>query len=186
MFFGRSAAAQNLSFERYTVNEGLSQNSVLAIGQDSKGFMLFGTRHFLNKFDTRSFKVYVGANQLESVRGSQANIKAILTDSRGEVWVGTEKGLNKYISRTDSFFTVEFNDGSDSENGKKESIRCLNEDRRGNIWIGTAQGISLLKDRKSLKFVSSFRYKGKMVDFKNWKINTIFETTDGALLIRCK
>ena len=46
-------------FEHLSLKEGLSQGTVFAIYQDSKGFMWFGTRTGgLNKYDGKSFKVY--------------------------------------------------------------------------------------------------------------------------------
>ena len=63
--------ASEYQFRHYDTNNGLSQNSVMSIIQDSMGFMWFGTNDGMNRFDGRSFKVYhkgSGANQLGSDR----------------------------------------------------------------------------------------------------------------------
>ena len=44
------------NFSRISTKDGLSQLSVLTIFQDSKGYMWFGTRDGLNRFDGQSFK----------------------------------------------------------------------------------------------------------------------------------
>ena len=47
-----------IRFERITAEDGLSQNSVLAIWQDRQGFMWFGTESGLNKHDGYQFITY--------------------------------------------------------------------------------------------------------------------------------
>jgi len=43
------------SFRELTVTQGLSQNSVVSITQDSIGYMWFATQDGLNKYDGRNF-----------------------------------------------------------------------------------------------------------------------------------
>ena len=52
--------AQNITtFDHLSVNDGLSQSTIFAINQDSKGFMWFGTRGGgLNKYDGYEFTAY--------------------------------------------------------------------------------------------------------------------------------
>ncbi len=50
--------ASTIRFDRMTVEDGLSQNVVLAIAQDWRGFMWFGTEDGLNKYDGYQFTVY--------------------------------------------------------------------------------------------------------------------------------
>ena len=45
------------SFKHYNINNGLSQNTVHCILQDRMGFMWFGTKDGLKRFDGTSFKV---------------------------------------------------------------------------------------------------------------------------------
>ena len=47
-----------ISFEHYSSADGLSQESVLCIFQDSLGTMWFGTLDGLNKFDGYQFTIY--------------------------------------------------------------------------------------------------------------------------------
>ena len=52
------AKGSSYQFRHYDTQQGLSHNSVLAIAQDSMGFMWFGTHDGLSRFDGHSFKVY--------------------------------------------------------------------------------------------------------------------------------
>ena len=44
-----------VQFEHITIEDGLSQNTVISILQDSKGFLWLGTRNGLNKYDGYNF-----------------------------------------------------------------------------------------------------------------------------------
>jgi len=46
-----SQLQKQISFNQLTVNEGLSQNSVVSIAQDSIGYLWFATQDGLNKYD---------------------------------------------------------------------------------------------------------------------------------------
>src|SRR6185369_4618071 len=47
-----------LRFDRISIEQGLSQSSVHAMIQDSRGFMWFGTEDGLNRYDGYAFKTY--------------------------------------------------------------------------------------------------------------------------------
>ena len=48
----------NIQFDHIGVAEGLSQSNILCLIQDSRGFMWFGTRDGLNKYDGYRFTIY--------------------------------------------------------------------------------------------------------------------------------
>jgi hypothetical protein len=47
-----------IKFEQLTTEQGLSQNTVFCVLQDSRGFMWFGTEDGLNKYDGYGFQVF--------------------------------------------------------------------------------------------------------------------------------
>ena len=49
---------KQFSFRELTVAQGLSQNSVVSIAQDSIGFMWFATQDGLNRYDGTRFYQY--------------------------------------------------------------------------------------------------------------------------------
>ncbi|MBL4677013.1 MAG: hypothetical protein JKY70_12530 [Mucilaginibacter sp.] len=59
-FFIASAfgQTQNLKFTQLATSSGLSRSEVQCIYQDRQGFMWFGTRDGLNRYDGYKFKVF--------------------------------------------------------------------------------------------------------------------------------
>lgn len=79
---------QSISFQRITVDDGLSNNFVRSIHKDQFGFIWFGTLDGLDRFDgveIRSFseKFPTGVQRVNSIIDIPGN----------GLWVGTEKGL---------------------------------------------------------------------------------------------
>ena len=105
------AKGSSYQFRHYDTQKGLSQNSVMAIAQDSMGFMWFGTHYGLNRFDGHSFKVY-HKSQLSHGLGN-GRIGVIYEAPDHQLWVGTEHGVYIYSPATDTFrrFDVQTKDG---------------------------------------------------------------------------
>ena len=72
----------------------ISQSNVKAIVQDSYGFMWFGTRNGLNRYDGYSFREFAVDDQ--EMRCSNHNISALYEDDNQLLWVGTDKGVYLY------------------------------------------------------------------------------------------
>lgn len=137
------AQKKNISFNHLTVEDGLSQSSVLSIAQDSMGFMWFGTKDGLNKFNTQSFEVFKHDKNNNTSLSSSQNINYLLTDRKGNLWVATQNGLNLYLPKSNSFKRF-LHDPKDKNSISHNIIRNLYEDKKGNIWIGTDSGLNKL------------------------------------------
>lgn len=127
---------QQVRFKHLSINDGLSQNAVFSISQDRDGFMWFGTKDGLNKFDGYSFTVYY--HEPNNPNSISANyITALYTDSHGILWAGTENGVvNRYIKSADSFERISL-PLSNSLSKNTTEIKVISEDRNGTIWVGT-------------------------------------------------
>lgn len=85
-----------LRFHQYTADDGLAQNTVMAIAQDRYGFMWFGTWEGLSRFDGYEFKVFRAiVDDPTSITNNRIN--AIITDAAGDLWV--ETGDSRYLFR---------------------------------------------------------------------------------------
>ena len=83
------AQPAKLSFEAITTTQGLSNNSVTAIRQDSAGFMWFGTAAGLTKYDGYNFTVF-RANPQKTPNSLHNDIVwGIQEGQQGQLWIST-------------------------------------------------------------------------------------------------
>lgn len=125
--------AQDMLFHHVTLEHGLSNNSVLSITQDRTGFLWFGTRMGVNRYDGTRIKTYLRNNK-DSNTLYDNNVIALFCDSRKTVWAGTSSGLNRYNETKDYFERIPLNT-------TPLAINCIYEDKKGTIWIGSSNGL---------------------------------------------
>lgn len=124
--------AQDVYFQHYQVEEGLSNNTVLCSIQDKRGFMWFGTKDGLNRFDGHTFKIFRSDSKVKRSLTSNS-IWSLYEDPSGTLWVGTERGLFKYNEEQENFEML--------ENSRPEEIRDIRMDGRKNLWFISNQEI---------------------------------------------
>lgn len=126
-------------FSNLSLDEGLSQISVTAIHQDRSGFMWFGTRNGLNRYDGYDFDVYL-TSLTDASTISDNHILCIAEDEKGNLWVGTNNGLNYLDLSTHTFRRYHSRPGN-SQTLSHNTIYALHNDDQNNLWIGTATGL---------------------------------------------
>lgn len=132
--------AENVRFERISLTEGLSQESILTGFQDSEGFMWFGTQEGLNRFDGYQFSVY--ANNAEQSNSLSSDwIYDIDETHYGLLLIGTRNGLNTFNKTTQTFKNYRF-DVNDSTSIADNNVRVVFTDSHGAIWLGTERGLN--------------------------------------------
>ncbi len=136
----------NLTFQHLTINEGLSQNTVLAIVQDSTGYIWFGTRDGLNRYDGYSFKQYFN-NISDSNSITSNEITAIDVAPNGVIWIGTRTGLNSFNPKTEKFKNY-FHIPSNKNSIIGNNINVIIHNLKGEIFVGTDKGLSIYSDNK--------------------------------------
>ena len=135
LFSGQVFAQQPL-IRHLTIDDGLSQNAVYSIIQDKQGFMWFGTKDGLNRFDGRSFVVYQH-NPFDSTTISDAFVMKLLEDSNGRIWTGSISGdINILHTDTDFFCEVPM-ENEWGERAITNEITDLIEAPDGSVWIAT-------------------------------------------------
>ena len=133
-------------FKTMDIRNGLSQNTVYQILQDRKGFMWFGTKDGLNRYDGLSYRVYKKENS-----GLGKNfITALYEDHEGNIWIGTDGGVFIYNPVLDSF--TAFNQTSDKGTVIKDFVTMIGSDEYDNIWISVEnQGLFCYNHEKRLR-----------------------------------
>ncbi|RPI60783.1 MAG: hypothetical protein EHM44_09830, partial [Ignavibacteriales bacterium] len=126
----------NIEFKHLSSDDGLSQNFVSCILQDQKGFMWFGTKDGLNRYDGHTFAVYQH-DPFDTTTISANYITALYEDSRGYIWIGTlNGGLNCFDRNTEIFHHIHYSSfGLDNFNTNE--IKSIAEDKTGNVWVAT-------------------------------------------------
>jgi signal transduction histidine kinase/ligand-binding sensor domain-containing protein/AraC-like DNA-binding protein/AmiR/NasT family two-component response regulator len=136
------------------VENGLSQASVISIFQDSKGFLWFGTRNGLNRYDGYAFHVFRRETN-DSLSLSDNYIYAIAEDSEQNIWVATSDGFNCIDSRSGavSRFYPSRLDSLQQQNVIYRFFRHAG----GNLYAIGDEGIFLCRPDKTAEPVSFLR-----------------------------
>jgi two-component system, sensor histidine kinase ChiS len=153
------------SFSFYTRTQGLNQDDISTIVQDSAGNLWIGTYGAgLVRFDGTYF------SHFDTKSGLPDNhILSLFIDSDEFIWIGTRVGgLIKFDGRN---FTV-FNEHNGLGNNSVESIL---QDRHGNFWFGTyGNGVSYFDGENFIHYTSEQGLTGNIV-------YTIEEDDDGSM-----
>jgi len=143
-----NVAAQPYYFRHYQVENGLSNNTVNCCAQDKNGFLWFGTKEGLNRFDGYRFKLFNTGENERSLYPD--NIYSLFCDEKGIVWVGCQKGLYWFNTEKECLvrFTVPVTDVWD-----------LQADKSGQLWFISRGNVCRYNfARKQLKIYSVASY----------------------------
>jgi len=131
----------NYHITRIDNNQGLSESHVFCILQDRRGFMWFGTRDGLNRYDGYQMKVY--RNDPDDERSLSNNyIYALMEDREGILWIGTRSGLNRFDPEFEVFSRFQ-NKKDDPTSLSMDTVFSISEDPEQEtrvIWVTTTDG----------------------------------------------
>lgn len=173
-----NGAFAQLSFDHLSVSNGLSQSTVQSICKDSRGYMWFGTRDCLNRYDGKTIKIYRTSSDNLSSISSDDYIFALKEDHEKNLWIGTQNGLNRYIPEKDAFERIIYIE-KDKNSISDKSINCISEDRKGRLWFATGNGLSMLINPSSRKFTNFYQKDGLAGN----AIYAVFEDSKGILWV---
>ncbi|WP_372753865.1 two-component regulator propeller domain-containing protein [Labilibaculum sp.] len=178
---GLFAQNNDIRFNHYTVEDGLSQNSVFAILQDHHGFMWFGTRTGgLNRFNGYSFTNYKKHTN-DSLSIGSNEILALHEDQYGMIWIGTRNGsLSRYDENSNHFFNYHEN-SNDHNSISSKTVNCILEDAKGTLWFGTNYGLCEYNREKD-----NFIRHTSQENFKDINIRAIVQAGENSLWIGAK
>lgn len=134
------APEQRVSFNRLSIPGVESLGGIFAMAQDADGFIWFGGKNGLRRFD---------GYRVESFRHDAADpyslanndISTLFMDSRGQLWIGmlSGGGLDRYDSETGRFIHYQHQPSNPFSLGDND-VYALAEDLEGDLWIATHAG----------------------------------------------
>lgn len=177
IFSGAYAQSDDYNFQHLTIEDGLSQSTVYSIVQDTSGFMWFGTREGLNRYDSRKIKTYYHDPENEHSI-SDNTIFSLYIDSQDRLWAGTNHGLNLYDPRTDGFERIILQEKGDATS-PANVVACIFEDDQKNLWIGTRSGLNVLKaGSTAFSFIRFTHTPGDNNSLAHDDVRSIFQDSD--------
>jgi signal transduction histidine kinase len=117
------------------------QNAIMAMTQDSAGFIWVGSQDGISRFDGYTYKDYAfEANNPKSLSGNYIN--TLFSAKNGDVWAGTEgDGLSIYNSKTDDFRRIR----KENNTGLSDDIiYSIASSAKDFMFIGTKSGLDLI------------------------------------------
>jgi len=117
--------SQPYYFRHYQVENGLSNNTVFCSIQDKQGFLWFGTKEGLNRYDGYQFKHFKLDKENERTLTPDL-IFCLYNDVHDTLWVGGEKGLYKYVPTQEKLIRM-----FDS----LPNVSGIQMDKEGQLWF---------------------------------------------------
>jgi len=148
----------NLNFDFYSQENGLSNNQIHCIHQDKKGWMWFGTSQGICRFDGYKFTVFKNdPDDSTSLKGNL--VRTIFEDKKGQLWIGTENGgLNKFNREKENF--QHFFYSGDQSFLKDVTVTSINEDSIGNLWVGTNAHLYRIENENKISEIKPLNKSG--------------------------
>lgn len=185
--------ARDVNFRSLTVDNGLSQISVMSIFVDENGFIWLGTRDGLNYYDGNEMVVYKPERNHTS-NSIGTNIIQITGNKKGDIFVLCTEGITRYNYITETFSTLRVDKDIESIYYKdglfaayRNSILYYDMDKEefspfysipninltitsflisgDEVWIGTSEaGVFLLKDNELSHVITTGRITSIYMD----------------------
>lgn len=169
-------AAINIRSTFFTINEGLADNQVHHIFQDSKGFIWMSTLNGLNRYDGYSFITF-RPQKGDRISLADRHVSEVSEDQHGFLWIKTSPELfSCYDLRRNCF--VDFTGNGEYKDKYTDFLHTSN----GDTWLWHKQNGCRKVMFRNGKF-SSVTYKKENGKLPGKQINQILEDNNGHVWI---
>jgi signal transduction histidine kinase/ligand-binding sensor domain-containing protein len=176
-----AAHAERLPLRVFNSANGLRNDFVTVVRQDSRGLLWFGTDGGVSRFDGNTFRNY---GRDEGI--PEGEVSDVLETRSGELLFATGGGLCRLLPPTPAAEAARgrklFGCIAAGDSPQASDVRDLHEDRFGQLWAGTAAGLYRVeRGRASWRLV---RVRLGLAGFGPWNeegIREIVEEPSGAL-----
>lgn len=171
------AQKRNALSDREIINreDGLGHNQVECIFQDSDGFIWFGTRNGLSRYDGFEIVNFRHAVSPGSISGNR--ILSINEDKQGYLWVGTfQKGINRLNRETGVF--EQFNNVP----GTGSRVNRITVTNDGSVWLCTDNGLAKYRPESNDFFLYQEESQNPSSINSN-QVSDFLQTSDGSYYV---
>ncbi|QZT38952.1 response regulator [Halosquirtibacter xylanolyticus] len=120
----RVSAEEMSDFDRYTMSNGLSNNTISSLLQDDQGYLWVGTYDGLNRYDGYNWSTFRKSEDPTSIKSNHINRLVSYHDT---ILIATDEGLSFYNKNSRDFKTVSISNRSN---------RSISD-----IWVSNDTGI---------------------------------------------
>lgn len=176
----KATSPRSLRFERLSIEDGLTQESVLAILQDRQGFMWFGTQAGLNRYDGYRLTVYRN-DPHDPASLPDGFVNTAFEDAEGRLWFGTKGGLARFDPASGKFVRYPLLAPGAGQEANR-SVNAIAADRQGILWLGTSDGLKRFDPRSGA--FATLRYPDSQAgEAGDGIVNALAFDTDGNLWV---
>ena len=181
-FVDNAYAEEHINFENITIDDGLSQSTVEAMYQDSRGYIWIGTNDGLNRYNGFEIKVYKADKVIENTIASN-HILSISEDKKRNLWVGTDNGISKI--NLDNYSIVNYSYYNDDKRTPYYNINSILITEDETIVMGTSNGLYYYNEENdSFKRIlenKNILTSQDIIDIKEDSENNIWIATDTGI-----
>lgn len=120
------SSAQQIRFRNYSVAEGLPSSTVRAVTQDDQGYLWFGTKNGISRFDGYQFRNFQYKKNDSTSLGNNF-IHCISRVDSTHLWIGTEHGIYVLDLEKEQF--------SHFGPPKERTVFDIMQDKDGIVWF---------------------------------------------------
>ncbi|MFP5039905.1 two-component regulator propeller domain-containing protein [Parasediminibacterium sp. JCM 36343] len=131
------AILPSLLFKRFYTYNGLPDERIRSLFQDSKGFLWIGTMNGISRYDGYTFKNYFRSQDKNSIMGNWAY--DITEDAAHDIWIATNEGLSKFEQQKETFINYSLPGKIPAQQSGR--INTLHFDKQGILWVGGRNGL---------------------------------------------
>lgn len=133
----------------FTMDQGLTHNTVRAITGDEDGFVWVGTDNGLNRFKEGKLEPYTIDDGL-----SGPTITALFPGRSNTLWIGTGTGGVSAL-KADKFRVIPVITNEEDNAANAGAVTVLHQDHSGMLWAGMEKGIFRLTKRGLVQVANS-------------------------------
>lgn len=175
ILFSFSSGAREYYFQHYNSSDGLCHQTIRCAVQDEKGFLWFGTKAGLSRYDGYRFINYYHQNGKQHSLPDNS-ITCIASGINGEIWVGTNSGLAWFAPEHENFY--QFSD----TNGSLIYAKHLHFDPMGRLWAFCNDVVHII-DPGDKEIISTLSYEEEYVPVSSEGGDVLWLSTGSGYIV---